>query len=203
KNADGLAYPPSAGRFSTKTRRPSPATASPSTVFPAADTAAAVIGDSQDPYGAVTFAAPPEAWGCIAAVRLRSAGKRLASVDEERLRGGAAELKEQAADMVAARIRAWCRHRTRRLRCRRRLLTEGLSCRRVSPCSPPRTFQPACSYASPRTLEAHGQNHGSKAIEISRTDQCQLELPPQVHMVGTGDGMQRLVKSCSEKCNVC
>jgi hypothetical protein len=45
-------YPPSSGRFSTDTRRPSPATASPSTIFPAAETAAAVIGEPQDPYGA-------------------------------------------------------------------------------------------------------------------------------------------------------
>ena len=63
------AYPPCSGRFSTQTRRPSPATASPSTVLPATDAAAAVIGDAQDPYGAVAFSAATEARGCIPAAR--------------------------------------------------------------------------------------------------------------------------------------
>jgi len=50
RGAGGWAYPPSSGRVSTQTSRPSPATASPSAVLPAAETAAALIGDSQDPY---------------------------------------------------------------------------------------------------------------------------------------------------------
>jgi hypothetical protein len=51
-----------------------------------------VIGDSQDPYGAVAFSAAPRASGCITAAWSRAAveqGKALASVEEERLRGGA------------------------------------------------------------------------------------------------------------------
>jgi hypothetical protein len=64
--AECFAYPPSSGRVSTQTSRPSPARAKTSTIRPAAEKAAAVIGDSQDPYGAVVFSECPEAWGCIA-----------------------------------------------------------------------------------------------------------------------------------------
>lgn len=89
RGPDGWAYPPSSGRVSTQTSRPSPAMASPSTVLPAAETTAALIGDSQDPYGAVDFPVAPEAaWGSIAAVRSRSTGRRVGGADEgEEARG--------------------------------------------------------------------------------------------------------------------
>jgi hypothetical protein len=88
RGPDGWAYPPSSGRVSTQTSRPSPAMANPSAVLPAAETTAALIGDSQDPYGAVDFPVAPEAArGCIAAVRSRSSGRRVGGVDEREARG--------------------------------------------------------------------------------------------------------------------
>lgn len=82
-----VAYPPSSGRVSTQRRRPSPATASPSTVLPAAETAAALIGDSHDPYGATTaFSAAAEACECIATGRAcaRVAAAGSCGVEESR-----------------------------------------------------------------------------------------------------------------------
>lgn len=82
-----VAYPPSSGRVSTQRSRPSPATASPSTVLPAAETAAALIGDSHDPYGATTaFSAAAEACECIATGRAcaRVAAAGSCGVEESR-----------------------------------------------------------------------------------------------------------------------
>ena len=107
RRLDSWAYPPSSGRVSTQTSRPSPAMANPSAVLPAAETTAALIGDSQDPYGAVDFPVAPEAArGCIAAVRSRSSGRRVGGVDETtREKLGDAATRTGSADcrVLAAR----------------------------------------------------------------------------------------------------
>jgi hypothetical protein len=51
-------YPFSSGRDSIQTKRPTPAMANPPRRFSAPDTISTVIGDFQEPYGAVVFPAP-------------------------------------------------------------------------------------------------------------------------------------------------
>lgn len=54
-----ITHPASSGRDSIHTSRPSPATPSPPRRFSAPATTSEVMGDFHEPYGAVTFPAPP------------------------------------------------------------------------------------------------------------------------------------------------